>query len=246
MEERPDLPEGIEHLQIPYYYSSVPTICRFALSNKRIRCLSGPIGSGKTSGCIIEIVRRGFLQSPDKNGVRRTRWIVVNSDYRQMRDTTIRTFHDWFPPKIFGKWDASKSIYYITNMPNIHIEVWFRSCEGYSLKGLLPTIETTGAWINNVEQVEKETIFDLDSLIGRYPSQRDGGPSWYGMIMDSYFGREKDSYLNLVEDSDNCEIFYQPSGLADNAENLVNLPLDFYQLLSRNKTDEFLKNYITG
>jgi hypothetical protein len=40
-----------------YSYDSVPTIKRFSLSRAFIRGLMGPFGSGKSSGCVIELVK---------------------------------------------------------------------------------------------------------------------------------------------------------------------------------------------
>ncbi len=90
--------------QVLYDYADVPTIKRFAMDDTRIRCLIGPFGSGKSSGCVIEILRRAQAQVPGPDGMRRSRWAVVRNSYGQLKDTTIKTFHDWFPPKIFGLW----------------------------------------------------------------------------------------------------------------------------------------------
>ena len=69
---------------IEYNYDDVPTIRKFALSNKRIRALMGCVGSGKSSGCVIELIRRGHEQAPMSDGIRRTRWAVVRGTYRQL------------------------------------------------------------------------------------------------------------------------------------------------------------------
>lgn len=50
-----------EMYKVVYDYSDIPTIREFALSDTRIRCLSGPIGAGKSSGCVIEIMRQKLL-----------------------------------------------------------------------------------------------------------------------------------------------------------------------------------------
>ena len=88
--------------QVLYDYSDVPTLKKFTLSDLRVRCAMGPFGSGKSSACVMEIVRRAHAQAPGPDGIRRSRWAVVRNSYGQLKDTTIRTFHDWFPPKIFG------------------------------------------------------------------------------------------------------------------------------------------------
>jgi hypothetical protein len=45
-----------------YSYASVPTIKRFSQSRAFVRGLMGPFGSGKSSGCVIELVKWGKRQ----------------------------------------------------------------------------------------------------------------------------------------------------------------------------------------
>ena len=66
--------------EIRYSYAEVPVIREFANSNAFIRGLIGPFRSGKSSGCCIEIIRRGMAQKPSTvDGVRRSRWMVVRN-----------------------------------------------------------------------------------------------------------------------------------------------------------------------
>jgi len=64
---------------IRYSYEDVPTIREFAASNAFVRGLMGPLGSGKSAGCIIELVRRAMQQRPGPDGIRRSRWVVVRN-----------------------------------------------------------------------------------------------------------------------------------------------------------------------
>ena len=74
---------------VVYDYSDAPTLRAFALSNSRIRLVIGPFGSGKSSACVMEIIRRGHEQAPSSDGIRRTRWAVVRNCYSD--DTEILT-----------------------------------------------------------------------------------------------------------------------------------------------------------
>ena len=66
--------------------------------NSKMRVLMGPVGSGKSVTCSFEVVRRASMQAPNKQGIRKTRAAVVRETARQLLDTTIKTFLDWFPP----------------------------------------------------------------------------------------------------------------------------------------------------
>lgn len=85
-----------------YSYDDVPTLRAFNASERFYRVIIGPFGSGKSSGCVAEIIDRGMRQAPGPDGVRRTRGAVVRNTYSQLYDTTMKTVKDWLPVDIFG------------------------------------------------------------------------------------------------------------------------------------------------
>ncbi len=234
--------------QVLFDYSDVPTIRRFALCNKRVRCVLGPFGSGKSSAMVMEIIRRANEQKPSPDGIRRSRWVVVRNSYNQLKDTTIKTFHDWFPPKIFGEWRVTDHCYLFTKFPNLHLEVLFRALDRPDQVSNLLSLEVTGAWFNEVREIPKPIVDAMDSRIGRYPGKRDGGASWYGMIFDSNPPSE-DSWIYKVFEKDrpdNWQMFKQPSGLSVHAENTRHLPKNYYQNLAKGKDEMYIRIYIHG
>src|SRR5687767_3217677 len=95
----------------------------------------GPFGSGKSSGCVIELVKRAGAQAVDPvSRKKRSRWAVIRNTYRQLQDTTIKTFHQWLPPgdglRGFGDWKSTSHDYLVTGLaPDIHMEVMFRALD---------------------------------------------------------------------------------------------------------------------
>jgi hypothetical protein len=141
--------------------------------------------SGKSSAMVVEIIRRAQEQAPSPDGIRRSRWAVIRNTFTQLSDTTIKTFHDWFPPSLFGQWRVTDHSYFITAFPGVHLEILFRALDRPDQLSNLLSLEITGAWFNEAREIPKTIIEAMDSRIGRYPSPRDGGASWYGMIMDT-------------------------------------------------------------
>jgi hypothetical protein len=84
-----------------YSYDSVPTIKRFSQSRAFIRGLMGPFGSGKSSGCVIELVRLAKRQLL-VDGKRRARFACIRNTYGRLADTTIKTFLHWLPDGVFS------------------------------------------------------------------------------------------------------------------------------------------------
>lgn len=234
--------------QVLYDYTDVPTLKKFALCNDRVRLAMGPFGSGKSSACVLEIIRRAHEQKPSPDGIRRSRWAVVRNSYGQLKDTTIKTFHDWFPPKLFGEYRVTDHVYFITKFPGVYLEVMFRALDRPDQVSNLLSLEVTGAWFNEVREIPRTIIEAMDSRIGRYPSGRDGGASWYGIIMDTN-PPDEDSYLYKMFERirpDNWSIFKQPSGLSIHAENTKHLPKNYYINLAKGKDEMYKRIYIDG
>ncbi|HHT9136789.1 MAG TPA: LAGLIDADG family homing endonuclease [Candidatus Wunengus sp. YC60] len=204
--------------------------------------------SGKSSACVFDIVRRANEQTPSPDGIRRSRWAVVRNSYGQLKDTTIKTFHDWFPPRLFGEYRVTDHSYLITKFPGVHLEVLFRALDRPDQVSNLLSLELTGAWFNEVREIPSAIITAMDGRINRYPSMRDGGPSWTGMIMDTNPPSD-DSWLYKqfeVIRPDNWKIFKQPSGLSVHAENTKHLPKNYYINLAKGKDEMYKRIYIDG
>jgi hypothetical protein len=105
---KPDSPEIVRH----YSYDSVPTIKRFSQSRAFIRGLMEPFGSGKSGGCVIELVKWAKRQ-PLVNGKRRARFACIRNTYGQLADTTIKTFLHWLPERVFGTYNKADHLYHL-------------------------------------------------------------------------------------------------------------------------------------
>ena len=233
---------------VVYDYSDAPTLRAFALSNSRIRLVIGPFGSGKSSACVMEIIRRGHEQAPSSDGIRRTRWAVVRNSYNQLKDTTIKTFLDWFPDKVFGNYRITDHSYMITAFPGVQIEVLFRALDRPDQVSNLLSLELTGAWFNEAREIPKTIIEAMDGRIDRYPAVKDGGCTWTGIIMDTN-PPDDDSYLYKMFEvvrPEGWEVFKQPSGLSAQAENTRHLSKNYYTNLARGKDEMYVRVYIHG
>jgi hypothetical protein len=170
-------------MQIPF--KAPPTITAYMQSNDRFRFIMGPFGSGKSSGSIVEIPRRAAMQAPSTlDGKRKTRFAVIRNTMPQLRDTTMKTWFDWFPNGTLGFWKETGKTYFIRH-GDIDCEVIFRALDdAEDVKNLL-SLELTGAYINECREIPQEIVDGLDGRIGRYPSMREGGPTWMGIWGDT-------------------------------------------------------------
>jgi hypothetical protein len=238
-------------MDIRYSYADVPTVREFAASNARVRGLSGPFRSGKSSGCVIEIVRRALAQKPGVDGIRRTRWLVVRSTYRELADTTIRTVHMWLPPQHFGRYYQTDNRYVVKGFPGTEFEILFRALDKPDDVSNLLSLEITGAWINEAREIPWAIVDAIQGRIEQYPTKAMGGCTWAGLFMDTNPPDQDSDWYRFFEEKKHpkwfAELFKQPSGLGPNAENISNLTNpNYYKLLAEGKKPEWLKVYIHG
>jgi len=197
-----------------------------------VRGIRGPIGSGKSAGCCMEIMRRACEQEPGPDGVRRSRWGVVRNTNPQLRTTTIKTWLDWFPEEIFGDFKWSVPYTHMIRFGDVELEVIFMALDRPDDVGKLLSIEFTGIFVNEAREVAKAIVDACTMRVGRFPSMKDGGPTWYGVIMDTNAPDEdhwwsimsgevplpdyltEEESLMLVQ-PDNWEFYNQPPGMVE-------------------------------
>jgi hypothetical protein len=232
---------------IRYSYKDVPTIKAFSQSTQFIRGLMGPFGSGKSSGCVIELIKLGAKQNLF-NGKRRSRFAVIRNTYRQLQDTTIRTFLDWVPDPDFGRYLKTDHSLMIDKLdPDLEIEILFRALDRPEHVANLLSLELTGAWVNEAREVPHAVIKALRGRVGRFPKVLEGGCVNPGIIMDTNPPDDDSWWYKLFEEDrpENAAIFKQPSGRSAEAENKAFLPANYYENIIA-ADEDFNRVYVDG
>ena len=235
--------------QVEYHAS--PTCGRFHRSDDFVRGVLGPIGSGKSVACCWEIWRRANEQEPGPDGVRRTRWAIIRNTYRELKDTTLNTWSDWFSPDMIGRWDASDMMHVIDE-GDLYIEVLFRALDRPDDVKKLLSLELTGGWINEAREIPRSVLDMLQGRVGRYPKKELSlgfhGATWEGVICDTNPPDTDHWWYRLFEEDrpDGWSMYHQPSGRSPEAENIENLPKDYYQRLMQGHDDAWIAIYVDG
>ncbi|MCU0521332.1 MAG: phage terminase large subunit [Anaerolineae bacterium] len=233
-------------------YDPLPTLQDFHNSSEMVRCIVGPVGSGKTTAAAWEIAY--FL--PEflfrEYGIKRTRWIVVRNTYVELRDSTLRTMQYWFPGAFEAPyWSESKMTARVVK-EDWEAEILFRSCDRPDHIKKLKSLEITGYWIDESIEVPEEIKNMLKNRIGRFPPK---SPEKYGIETTNPPDVEHPTYsqfkwnqpppgpLSSREPLEGHAGFWQPAG-----ENNRNLPAGYYEELRKAYRDnpDWIDMYIDG
>jgi hypothetical protein len=193
----------------------------FMASNADVRGIMGPFGSGKSTACCMEILRRWTLQPPGHDGVRRTRVVVVRNTYRELETTTISTWHQWVPESV-GHFVWGPPPVHELRFGDFYLEVVFLALDRPADIARLLSFEATHAWLNEARELPKAVLDGVTGRVGRYPSAALGGLGWYGVWMDSNPPDDDHWWHELAQKNTprGYAFFAQPSGLSEEAENL--------------------------
>ena len=234
--------------------TSAPTISRFHRSNHPFRIVCGPIGGGKSVACCVEIFRRCQEQIKGPDGYRRSRWVVVRNTRGQLKDTTLKTWFDWFPPDSgIGHWAATDATFYF-EFGDVKAEILFRALDTPADVAKVLSLELTGAWLNECREIPQEIVESLQGRLERYPSVAMGGSNYWMLICDTNPPEEEGYWWKLMEgmplekdDPDtivDCDVFKQPSGLSPEAENTANLNPGYYTTKAKGRSKAWIDVYI--
>jgi hypothetical protein len=181
------------------------------------------------------------------DGIARARWLVTRNSYRELADTTLKSFWDWFPPETLGEWRAGDMTQLIS-APGLEAEIIFRSLDRPDSIRKLLSLELSGAYVNEAREIPLSVVQMIEGRLGRYPAVRLGGDGRKALLLDTNPPDAGHWWPEVFERErpEGWEQFVQPSGLAKDAENIENLPPRYYQDLLAGKSEEWVNVYVHG
>lgn len=217
------------------------TLKAFLADPSFVRGIMGPFGSGKSTVCVMDILKRIVEQQPGPDGVRRTRFAIIRNTFPMLKSTSIKTWNYWIPSS-WGKMNMGSPISHTLKTPTIHAEILFLALDTAEDVKKLLSLELTGAWLNEAREMPKAIIDALTARVGRYPAKLDGGATWKGIIMDTNPPDDQSWWYQMaeVEKPANWKFFRQPGGLDPMAENRKFLDDDYYDLQIAGKSQDWI------
>lgn len=253
-----------------HYQPDGPILSEFLDDDSFVTGIKGPIGSGKSTACVMKILKKSSEQKPNPQGRRRSRWAIVRNTYPELKTTTIKTWHQWVPPHL-GRWQQEGPPTHFIRHGDIDMEVMFIALDSPRDVSKLLSLELTGAWINEAREIPKAVLDGLTGRVTRFPPKNDGGSAWFGIFMDTNPPDDDHWWYKLAERTDQVMMeemetlrlelvkesvlkpeqalfnFYnQPGGRTSGAENLSNLQKGYYLLASAGKGPDWVNVYVDG
>lgn len=229
-------------------YTAPPTVGRFMLDNHQVRLLLGPYGSGKTTGCIMELAKRMLEEHPDAGGVRRTRFVIVRNTAQQLRQTILEDIRKWLLPVMQYKVTDSTIVFDFTHptQGKIHSEWMLIPLDKPEDQQRLLSLNITGGWVSEYREIPLSVVEALLGRVGRFRPLGVAKNAWYGIIGESNPPDEDSEWFIKMEVDRpaNWAVFKQPGGMEPTAENRENLPDGYYESLIESNTEDWVDVHV--
>lgn len=220
------------------HFTPGPVAWQFMQDRSPVSGIMGPVGSGKSVAAVMRSLMH-ITASPKSRGC------IIRNTYRELKDTTLATWLEWLHP--FGVMNLTEMVWTST-IPGHECQVLFRALDKPSDVGKLLSLELTWAWVNEAREVPKSIIDMVQTRLGRYPRYVDGPAPWYGLYMDTNPPDDLSWWFRLFEDTrpEGWNLYRQPGAMDAGAENLANLPPDYYRRLVQGKDQAWVDVYVNG
>lgn len=234
-----------------------PTGERFLFSRKYVKVICGPVGGGKSTVALFDLLRRSVDQVA-WNGERRTKHIILRNTTAQLKSTVKPLIDEWFVKRTaggMGQWrltdNTFEAKFKLPDGTRVFSEFLMLAADTPDDVRRLLSLEASDAWIEEMREVDSAVTEGLQARIARYPNRASGGVSYPGMI-GSTNPPPQGSWLHkmMTDPPENWGVFMQPAVLlADGsinpeAENLENLDPDYYENLLTGKTEDWINVYL--
>ncbi|MDE2096910.1 MAG: phage terminase large subunit [Patescibacteria group bacterium] len=162
----------------------------FSDTESLVQAVKGPVGSGKTSACVMRCFQLMQQQRPGPDGVRRSRGCVVRASYSRLDTTTLNTWRQWIPENVFRApikmtMPREQHLRFAMNDgTSVDCQVYFLALETIGDIEKLKSLELTWIWFHEATEI-LEQVFDVATdRIKRFPRQEDGGSNCWKIMLD--------------------------------------------------------------
>jgi len=238
-------------------YKASPTIQRFFDSRAFVKILQGPVGGGKSTGALMDLLQRAVSQEPFNN-VRRTKFGILRNTREQLKATVKPLIDTWFVTLTnsrMGEWrlqdNTFEAKFRLPDNTIVHTEFCLLAADTPDDVRRLLSLELSAGWVEEAREIDPEVFEGFQGRTARFPSMAAGGVTYPGVVC-SMNPPPKGGYWHqmVIKPPKNTEVFLQPPALLDDgtinpeAENLANLHPAYYENLVEGKSKDWIDVYL--
>lgn len=167
-----------------------PVLSSFMASRAFLRIIQGPVGSAKTTGCILDIFPIAYGQAAAPDRMRRTKFAFVRDTYRNLQRTTMISWFKWVP-KTKGHWvggGGGQPATHTLTIPHpsgdgsvCEIVLEFIALDGASIEDVMSGWEGTAVYFDEINLVDEAALDFAIQRVGRYPGGFGERCTWWGV-----------------------------------------------------------------
>ena len=235
-------------------YNPTPSVAPFFLADKFQNFIVGPVGSTKTTASIMKISYEASKVAKCRDGIRRSRCVVVRNTRQMLYDTTIPDFLKWYPDGVAGVFQKTDSKF-ILKFDDVECEVLFRGLDDANDVRRLLSLQITFGMMDEFREIHPDIFNALTGRLGRYPDKTMNGVGAcddQGRQVHKVWGAtnppDADTFWEdlLTNPPTNASVTFQPSGRSPEADWVKFLPDEYYDNLCHGKSEDWISVYVDG
>lgn len=219
-----------------------------------VRAILGPVGGGKSSVCVFDLVRNASLMPVCRDGTIKFKVAIIGQTYGQLERNLFPTWKRWLPAddgpngnwtlqdfkggggryashKI--EWHVIREIDGEQRRVTVYFEALFAAIGDQVVEEFMRGFEPTAFWLYEVDLLPRAVLDQAIFRLGRFPSVADlpEGVTYRPYVICDLNAPDVDSWFYEVFEEEKpagFELYKQPSGVSPQAENLHNLPPGYY------------------
>lgn len=253
------------------YKAQGPEVEKYLLDRHQRAFIMGPLGSSKTNASCWKAFKVMCDQRPNREGIRQTRLAAIRNTYSDLLTTTAKDWLEMFerlghwssggkePPAHYLDFDLPPddpdAKGWRGRPTRVQSELIFLALDREEHVKKLRGLQLTAAMLSEAKELPFAVVQMVDLRIGRFPSPgSDTPPTWYGMFGDTNACDTDHWYWKMAEETkpEGFAFYRQPGGVIrdavdapwrtnPDAENLRNLPLDYYVKGAQGKLDDWIR-----
>lgn len=241
-----------------------PTGAAFMRSRKFIKIIMGPVGGGKSTVCLFDLINRAVEQHVF-NGVRRTKFIILRNTAQQLASTVKPLIDQWLVTMVngrLGQWRLTDKTFELRmalpDGTSVFSELCLIAADTPDDVRRLLSLEASAAWVEESREVDPEVFQGLQGRVARFPSRAAGGVKYPGVICSTNPPPMGTFWQEIIAaPPDNMGVFIQPPALLEDgsinigqqeglpaAENLQHLDPEYYANLVQGKSSDWIDVYL--